>query len=162
MAEKWLDLFSWLFGKEAKAEVKEMDNRHEKERSGFLWELFESALARWTPWFSKFLDMMSSVWLKKKDPEAVRRQNEFEWFTAWSILIPDRFLRYVTDPIVKIPYFAEFVKKYPWANSFEKKLLDKNGNVKDKYDPDDVISFIRMIHQDFISGKVWVDKVINK
>ena len=70
------------------------------------------------------------------------------------MLIPDRFLRYVTDPIVKIPGFVEFVKKYPRANSFENKLLDKSGNVKTKYDPDDVISFIRMIHQDFISGKV--------
>jgi hypothetical protein len=63
-------------------------------------------------------------------------------------------LRIVTDPIVKIPWFAKFVKAYPLGNSLEKKLLDWDGNIKSNYDPDDVISFIRMVHQDFISGKV--------
>jgi hypothetical protein len=37
--------------------------------------------------------------------------------------------------------------------------LDWDGNIKDNYDPDDVISFIRMVHQDFISGKVGIDKI---
>jgi hypothetical protein len=49
------------------------------------------------------MDMLSSVGITNKDPEVVSWQNELEGFTAWSILIPDRFLRIVTDPIVKIP-----------------------------------------------------------
>lgn len=139
--------------------MKELDESHERERSSFLWEIVESWLARRAPWLSKFLDVSSSVWITRKDPEVVSRQNELEWFTAWSIFIPDRFLRIVTDPIVKIPWFAVFVKSYPLWNSIEKKLLDGSGNIKNNYDPDDVISFIRLVHQDFISGKSWLDTI---
>jgi hypothetical protein len=39
------------------------------------------------------------------------------------------------------------------GDSLEENLLDSGGNVKSDYDPDDVISFIRLIHQYFISGK---------
>ena len=158
-----MEFLSWLFseGKETKAEVKALDERQEKERSSFLWEVVESWLARWTPWLSKFLDVLSSTWLKNKDPEVVSWQNELEAITAWTMFVPDRFLRKVTDPIVKLPLFTKLVKYYPMGNSIEKKLLDKDGNIKSNYDPDDVISFIRMVHQDFISGKVWINKVTN-
>jgi hypothetical protein len=70
------------------------------------------------------------------------------------MFVPDRLLRKVTDPIVKLPLFATLVKRYPLGNSLEKKLLDSSGNIKSNYDPDDVISFLRMVHQDMISGKV--------
>jgi hypothetical protein len=162
MSSSWSKESSlWLFTewKEANLEIRRLDETHERERSGFLWEIIESWLARRAPWLSKFLDVSSSIWLSKKDPEVVSRQNELEWFTAWSIFIPDRFLRIITDPIVKIPWFAALVKAYPLGNSIEKKLLDWDGNIKDNYDPDDVISFIRMVHQDFISGKVGIDKI---
>lgn len=163
MASKWIELLSWLFseGKEVKPEVKELDEHHEKERSSFLWEIVESAMARRTPWLSKFMDVLSSIWVTNKDPEVVSWQNELEGFTAWSIFIPDRFLRIVTDPIVKLPWFAKLVKYYPLGNSIEKDLLDSEGNIKENYDPDDVISFIRLMHQDFISGKSWVDQITN-
>ena len=164
MALWFTDYLSWLFKESAEKwanpELKKLDEKHEKERGSFLWEVVESWLARRAPWLSKFLDVLSSVWLKSKDPEAVSRQNELEWITAWSMFIPDRFLRIVTDPIVKIPWFAKLVKLYPMWNSIEKKLLDKDGNIKSNYDPDDVISFIRLVHQDFVSWKVWIDKVV--
>ncbi len=159
MSSSWSKESSlWLFTewKEANLEIRRLDETHERERSGFLWEIIESWLARRAPWLSKFLDVSSSIWLSKKDPEVVSRQNELEWFTAWSIFIPDRFLRIITDPIVKFPLFSALVKAYPLWNSIEKKLLDTDGNIKHDYDPDDVISFIRMVHQDFISGKVGV------
>jgi len=158
-----MELCSWLFSDkwETKPEVKELDESHERERSSFLWEIFESALARWTPWLSKFLDVLSSAWVTNKDPEVVSRQNELEWFTAWSIFIPDRFLRIITDPIVNIPWFASLVKIYPLGDSLESDLLDSDGNIKKDYDPDDVISFIRLIHQDFVSGKSWTDSLTN-
>lgn len=154
------EFLSWLFSEkgEVRPEVKILDERHEKERSSFLWEIVESWLARRTPWLSKFLDVMSSIWITNKDPEVISRQNELEWFTAWSIFVPDRFLHIITDPIIKIPWFATLVKTYPLWNSIEKKLLDKDGKIKENYDPDDVISFIRMIHQDFVSGKIWLGK----
>lgn len=156
------EMLPWLFNEnwEIKPEVKKLDESHERERSSFLWEIVESAMARWTPWLSKFMDVLSSIWVTNKDPEAVSWQNELEWFTARSIFIPDRFLRIVTDPIVKIPWFAAFVKAYPLWDSLEKNLLDSDGNIKSNYDPDDVMSFIRLIHQDFISGKVWVDWLV--
>ena len=155
------EVYSWLFSEnwEMSPELKRLDERHEKERSGFLWEIVESAMARWTPWLSKFMDVISSIWLINKDPEVVSWQNELEWFTAWSIFIPDVFLRVVTDPIVNLPWFARFVKIYPLWDSLEDKLLDSDGNIKSNYDPDDVINFIRLVHQDFISGKVWVDSL---
>jgi len=155
------EFLSWLFSEkgEVRPEVKRLDERHEKERSSFLWEIVESAMARRTPWLSKFLDVLSSIWITNKDPEVVSWQNELEWFTAWSIFIPDRFLRIVTDPIVNLPWFATLVKMYPLGDSLEKDLLDSKGNVKKNYDPDDVISFIRLVHQDFISGKSWVDSL---
>ena len=157
------EVYSWLFSEssEARPEVKRLDEHHERERSSFLWEIVESAMARWTPWLSKFMDVLSSVWVTNKDPEVVSWQNELEWFTAWSIFIPDRFLRIVTDPIVNLPWFATLVKLYPLGDSLEENLLDSEGNVKSDYDPDDVISFIRLIHQDFISGKSWVDSLTN-
>ena len=157
------EVYSWLFSEssEARPEVKRLDEHHERERSSFLWEIVESAMARWTPWLSKFMDVLSSVWVTNKDPEVVSWQNELEWFTAWSIFIPDRFLRIVTDPIVNLPWFATLVKFYPLGDSLEENLLDSEGNVKSDYDPDDVISFIRLIHQDFISGKSWVDSLTN-
>lgn len=162
MSSSWSkESSSWLFieWKETNLELRKLDEKHERERSGFLWEIIESWLARRAPWLSKFLDVSSSIWLSKKDPEVVSRQNELEWFTAWSIFIPDRFLRIITDPIVKFPLFSALVKAYPLWNSIEKKLLDTDGNIKHDYDPDDVISFIRMVHQDIISGKVWVEKL---
>ncbi len=158
----WINEFlSWLFSEneEKNPEIKKLDESHEKERSGFLWEIIESAMDRRTPWLSKFMDVLSSAWAIYQDPEVVSWQNELEWFTAWSIFIPDRFLRIITDPIVKIPWFWSLVKAYPFGNSIENKLLDEDWNIKQNYNPDDVISFIRMIHQDFISGKVGVEKL---
>ena len=158
----WINEFlSWLFSEDEgkNPEIKKLDERHEKERSSFLWEIVESAMARRTPWLSKFIDVLSSVWAINQDPEVVSWQNELEWFTAWSIFIPDRFLHIITDPIVKIPWFWSLVKAYPLGNSIEKFLLDEDGNIKQNYDPDDVISFIRMLHQDFISGKIGVEKL---
>lgn len=151
-----MKLFEWS---ESIPEVASLDERHERERSSFLWEIFESALARWTPGLSKFLDVLSSVGITDTDSEVVSWQNELEWFTAWSIFIPDRFLRIITDPIVKIPWFATLVKIHPLGDSIEEDLLDSDGNIKSDYDPDDVISFIRLVHQDFISGKAWVDTI---
>ena len=161
--DSFTEFLSWLFSEkgEGRPEVKELDERHEKERSSFLWEIVESAMARRTPWLSKFMDVLSSIWVTNTDPEVVSWQNELEWFTAWSIFIPDRFLRIVTDPIVKIPWFASFVKLYPLGDSLEEDILDSDGNVRSDYDPDDVISFIRLVHQDFISGKSWVDSLVN-
>lgn len=157
------EIYSWLFSEkwEIRPEVRKLDERHEKERSSFLWEIVESAMARRTPWLSKFMDVLSSIWVTNKDPEVVSWQNELEWFTAWSIFIPDRFLRIITDPIVNLPWFASLVKAYPLGDSLEEDLLDSDGNIKSDYDPDDVISFIRLVHQDFISGKSWVDGLIN-
>ena len=160
-SNKSTDVSSWLFleWRDANPELKSLDEIHERERSSFLWEIVESAMSRRTPWLSKFMDVLSSIWVTNQDPEVVSRQNELEWFTARSIFIPDRFLRIVTDPIVKIPWFAKFVKAYPLGNSLEKKLLNWDGSIKSNYDPDDIISFIRMVHQDIISGKVGICKI---
>ena len=163
MASKLNELLEWLFSnnQEALPEVKALDENHERERSSFLWEIVESGLARRAPWLSKFLDVLSSAWITNKDPEVVSRQNELEWFTAWTLFVPDRFLRIITDPIVKIPWFSFLVKMYPWWDSLQDKLLDSDDNIKSDYDPDDVINFIRLVHQDFITGKTWMDKVKN-
>ncbi len=142
-------LFGWDEEKLNTPEVKEKVKENTEKRHGFLWEFFESFIARKFPTIWRLLDLWSTVWLKDKDPELYSLQNEFETLTALSTFIPNSLLSKFTDPILKQSWFTSIVKLYPLDGDIQKKILeDKN--------PQAVIDFLRMVHQDIVavvSGK---------
>lgn len=163
MFDKVKKFISWMFGEvdhqKEFPELKELDEKHQKERWDFLGEFTESTLARWFPGISKFMDLLSSTGVTNKDPEVVARQNEFEGFTARSMFIPDFLLKYVSNPILKMPGFELLVKNYPLWWEAKDKLLDENNNLITNPDPDDVINFLRLVNQDIVSGKIGVEMI---
>jgi hypothetical protein len=141
-------------------EAKELDEKFADERHSLLWEVTESAMARWTPWLSKFMDLGTSLGVGKWDSEAVRWQKEFESITAWTMFIPDRLLKYATNPVLKIPWFKTVVENYPVWGKAKDKLLEDLNSWKDA-DPDNIINFLRLVHQDMITWVVTYKKVAN-
>lgn len=139
-------------------ESQELDEKFANERHSLLWEVTESAMARWTPGLSKFMDLWTSLGIGKWDPEAVRWQKEFESITAWTMFVPDRLLKYATDPVLKLPWFKKVVESYPVWGKAKNKLLDEMNAWKD-IDPDNVINFLRLVHQDMITWVVTYKKV---
>lgn len=137
-------------------ETKEMDEKYTKERHSLFGEVAESAVARRLPTRWKVADLFASVGLRKWDPEAVRRQKEFESITAWTMFVPDFLLKGVTNMIIKIPGFQTLVENYPLWGKVKKQLLAEGANP----DPDQVINFLRVVNQDIITGKVGLKKII--
>jgi hypothetical protein len=126
----------------------------QEERWDIFGEAFESILAHQFPTISKWMDVLSTIWVTEKDKEEYAFQNEFEALSALTILIPDSFLKKFTDKILAVPGFMMLVKLYPLDADIEKWIKE--------WDPDAVINFIRMIHQDAISGKVSLEGLIEK
>jgi len=141
-------------------EATEIDKKYTKERYNLFGEVAESAMARRTPWLSKVADLLTSVGIKKWDPEVVRWQKEFESITAWTMVVPDSFLEKATNPLLKIPWFTKLIKNYPLWWKVKRKLLDDKGEVKEKPDPDDIVNFLRIVNQDIITGKVVYKKTV--
>jgi len=141
-------------------EAKEIDEKYAKERQDLLWEVAESAVARWLPWRWKVADLFTSLWIKEWDPEVVRRQKEFESITARTMFVPDFLLKNVTNPITQIPWFQILLKNYPIGGKTKDRLLDESWNLVSTPDPDDVINFLRLVNQDLITGKIVVWKVL--
>lgn len=149
-------LQDWLTSDE-KAKVgertKEIHAEAQQVRSDFLGELWESFLARTFPTVSKALDFMGMVGAKKKDPEVVAWQNEFEGLTSLTLLIPDSLLQKLTDHLANSRVFLTMV-------GFVHE--DLANNIERKKNPDDVISAVRELHQYFVTGKVGYSKVQRK
>ncbi len=151
---KRIPIIGSLFADNATKEKAEATREgFEKERSGFFGEVWESVLSRYFPNISKGLDGLSAIGVTKTDAEVVPWQNEFEAITAFSLLVPDFLLKYITDPIAKSAVFQKIIENWPLTGDLAEKIKkDKN--------PDDVISALRIIHQDlFITGKVSLDQV---
>jgi len=130
--------------KELSDEVKKEVDVVDEERSSFLGEVFESFLVRKFPQATRVLDLLSATWIKESDPEIYALQNEFETLTALTTFIPDRFLQKITDPLITTEWFKTIVDYYPLDSELEDKILkDKN--------PQAVIDFVRMLHQDVMS-----------
>ncbi len=126
----------------------------QEERWSIFAEAFEAILAHQFPTISKWMDILSTVWVTEKDKEEYAFQNEFEALSALTILIPDHFLKKFTDKILAVPWFMTLVRLYPLDEDIEKRIKE--------WDPDAVIDFIRMVHQDAISGKVSIEGLIEK
>jgi len=152
--------YAWWEGKEIidPKKAEQIDKKYAAERQGLLSEVAESAVDRIVPFWSKLIDVGKSVVGKKHTEERVG-QNEFESITAWSMFVPNFLLKHVTNVIAKNKVFESLVKNYPLAFKNKTRLLDENGQLKTEPDPDYVINFLRMVHQDIISGKVAINKV---
>lgn len=136
-------------------ETQEMDEKYAKERHSLFGEVAESAVARRLPTRWKVADLFTSVGLRKWDPEAVKRQKEFESITAWTMFVPDFLLKNVTNMIIKIPWFQKLVENYPLWGKVKTQLLAEGANP----DPDQVINFLRVVNQDIVTGKVGLEKI---
>jgi hypothetical protein len=99
------------------------------------------------------MDVLSTVGITSKDPAILPRQHEFEKYTAMTMFIPDRFLKYATDPVLKLPGFKKLVEIYPLGGKSKKNILGAMKSNK-PVDPDDVINFLRMVNQDITLGKL--------
>lgn len=141
-------------------EAEKLDEQYADERHNLLGEVTESAMARWTPGLSKFMDLWTSLGIREWDTEAVRWQKEFESLTAWTMFIPDRLLKYATNPVLKLPWFKKVVEWYKYWLWWKvrNKLLEEMNSWKD-VDPDKVINFLRLVHQDMITWVVAYKKV---
>lgn len=144
----WMNILWSLFNKDnlisSNKETKEALKNNAEERHSFLGEIFESFIARKFPTISRMLDLASITGLKNKDPEAHALQSEFETLTAISTFVPNSLLRKFTDPLVNQSWFKTVVDWYPLDGSIEKKILEEKN-------PQAVIDFIRMLHQDVVS-----------
>lgn len=135
-----------------------IDAKYAAERQGLLSEVAESAVDRIAPFRSKFVDVGKSV-AGKKNAEERAGQNEFENITAWSLFVPDFLLKHVTNVIAKNKIFEGLVNHYPLGSKNKTRLLDENGKLKAEPDPDYVINFLRMVHQDIIVGAKSIGKL---
>jgi len=136
-------------------DAEKVQEKAEKERAGIFGEVWESVLARQFPTLSKLMDLASATGVTKKDVQSIPLMNEFESITAFTLFIPDFLLKKVTDPMVKSTLFMSIVEHWPLLDEKWVKELKKPN-----YDPDDVISVLRIMAQDLVSGKVTGEKMM--
>lgn len=166
MAEKGLEIGKTLFDvgislfrriftdKFTSPETGEKLKEFEQERSSIFGEGWESILAHKFPTLGKLMDLASFLGLRDSDLEEHPFQNEFEGLSALTLLIPDFLLRRFTDPIREQRWFQVLVKAYPLDAEIEQDI--QTGN------PDAIINFIRMVHQDLISAKVGISGILDR
>jgi len=135
--------------------LESIDKKYAVKRSALLGEVLEAAAARWSPGLSKFMDLLSTVGIRSKDPEILPRQHEFEKYTAMTMFIPDFLLKYATDPVLKLPGFQRLIEIYPLGGKPKKRILEAQKANK-VVNPDDVISFLRIVNQDLSLGKLLI------
>lgn len=151
-------LFNWLkekMGFKKKAESIREDS--EKYRSSILKEVLYSVLDRYAPRLSKLGSLAKTagrlVGIGKGD-ESLAWENEFETITGLSLVIPDSMLGVLTNRFTGEGTFSAIVGYWPgMPDHFEEKIKDPNC------DPDDVISILRIMHQDIVAGTATVLKV---
>jgi hypothetical protein len=150
---------------EALNSANEIQNESQAERRGFFGEFLNSFLVRQFPNASKVLDIGSAVggatgMIDRKE-EIYPLQHEFETVTALTMFVPDSWLSTVTDPLAESEIFQKIVEFWPLASGVDLPLFGNEpleDRVKAK-DPDAVVEAIRVIHQDFMTGKVSWDAV---
>ena len=101
-------------------EVTQRIAEFQEERGSIFGEAFESILAHQFPTISKWMDVLSSVGVTEKDKEEYAFQNEFEALSAFTLFIPDSFLKKFTDKILAMPGFQALVRLYPLDQDIEK------------------------------------------
>lgn len=165
MADKLKGLLGGGKNPEALNSANEIQNEAEGERRGFFGEFLNSFLVRQFPNASKVLDIGATVggWtgMVERKEEIYPLQHEFEFATAMTMFVPDGWLSTVTDPLAESEIFQKIVEFWPLASGVDLPLIGNEpleDRVKAK-DPDAVVEAIRVIHQDFMTGKVSWDAV---
>lgn len=150
---------------EALNSANEIQNESQAERRGFFGEFLNSFLVRQFPNASKVLDIGAAVggatgMIERKE-EIYPLQHEFETVTALTMFVPDSWLSTVTDPLADSEIFQKIVEFWPMASGVDLPVIG-NEPLEDRVrakDPDAVVEAIRIIHQDFMTGKVSWDAV---
>jgi len=141
-----------------KEKAEKVTETAEKERKGLFGEVMQTGLNRYFPKIAKFIDIAKTGGQAlgvDRGPESYPLEHEFESITAFSALVPDSWLSIVTDPLKNCDLVMKVVNAWPMMPS---DVLE--GLSKDDYDPDDMISALRVMHQDIVLGKTTLDKVI--
>jgi len=141
---------------ETSKKLSEQAEASKAKRQTLFGEVWESVMMRYFPNLSKFLDLGTGFKLFQKEDEAHKLQNEFEFATALTLLIPDFLLRKVTDPIAESEAFLTILENWPVKG---KELADK---IRAEKNPDDVVNALRMMHQDMVTSKIAISEVISK
>lgn len=118
----------------------------EAERASLFEEIAGSALRRMFPSASKWLDL-GRLATGKWAPESHPLQNEIAGITAFSAILPDSFMRPLTDFFVKSEMFQKAAEWAPMLPDEMKEEIKKGGQGQD-YDPDKVIEAVRILNQD--------------
>jgi hypothetical protein len=150
---------------EALNSANEIQNESQAERRGFFGEFLNSFLVRQFPNASKVLDIGTAIggatgMIERKE-EIYPLQHEFETVTALTMFVPDSWLSTVTDPLADSEIFQKIVEYWPMASGVDLPVIG-NEPLEDRVrakDPDAVVEAIRIIHQDFMTGKVSWDAV---
>jgi hypothetical protein len=141
--------------------VEKVKETAEKERASVFGEVMDSGFYRFFPTLAKWVDMgkylASRVGIIKRGPEGHALQHEIETVTAFSLIVPDFMLKYLTDPFQKMELFHKMVDFWPLMPDELKQAIKKED-----YDPDDVISVMRIMNQDVATGKVTYESVLDK
>ncbi len=154
--------------KETTKKIEEIQETAKEERGSLFKEVLGSGLKRYFPSLSKIIDTgrLITGQYEEKD-EAYALEHEFEGLTALTMFVPDSFLKILTDPLVNSEIFQKIVDKWPELSpnlpiigkgEFEE-LKEKIKDPK-SYDPDDVISLLRIMHQDLMTSKMSFSKVV--
>ena len=152
-------IFNFLSGKPGyKRKAEGIRESSETYRSSVLKEVLYSVLDRYAPRLSKFGSLVKTAGRLVgigKGKESLPWENEFETITGLSLVIPDSMLGIMTNRFTGEGTFASIVSYWPgMPDHFEEKIKDPNC------DPDDVISIMRIMHQDIVAGKCTISSVV--
>lgn len=144
-----------------KEETEKVKEESEKERAGLFGEAIGSSFKRLFPTLSKWLDLGktggAAVGLFDRGPEGHALQHEIDSLTSFTLFIPDFMLKYATDIFHTSEIFQKVVEIWPlMPEELKKAMKDPN------YDPDDLISIIRIMNQDIATGNVTYESLIKE
>lgn len=136
-----------------KEKVEDIKENSEKERASLFGEAMGSGFRRMFPTLSKWLDVGkiggSALGVVDRGAEGHALQHEIESLTPFTLFIPDFMLKHATDLFFESETFQKVVEIWPMMpDELRQAMKDPN------YDPDDLISIIRIMNQDLATGKV--------
>lgn len=145
---------------EAVEESREVTEKAELERKGIFAEFFKGSLLREMPMLAGGMELAKKLIWGSSTKEAHGFENEFETISAMLLFLPDSWKKMFTDLILQLPMMKTMIEYWPlmdglvMGNNIRKKALEGN--------PTAVIQALKIMHQDFITGKVSFEDVYEK
>ncbi len=121
-------------------------------------------------------DLRNAATGNNQRPETVPWQHEFEAISAFLILIPNDWKHHITDFFAENEIFRTMVEHWPGLDGIDAPIIGSTGlmskdlpgigkggslrkRILEDKDPDAVIEVLRIMHQDFVTGKVALEKL---